>query len=123
MMPNADTYWFAAIYPFKPHGDTVVQVTRGKPVTLTCPSRKEEGFGAQYSWLKTVGENSQVFQANERRAITPEGNMHIMYVTEDDIKFIQNLNGIQCRVLAAGSYEGSKNFNVKEVGSGWCRYF
>ena len=97
-----------------------MDVTRGKPVTLVCPPRVKEGFGVQYSWLKTTRDESQVFQANQRRATTPEGNMHIMYVTEDDINFIQNLTGIQCRVLAAGTYEDSNNVNVKEVGSGWC---
>ena len=116
-------FLFSAIYEFKPHVDTVVDVTRGKPVTLVCPPREKEGFGAQYSWHYRAGRSSEVFLVNKRRAITPEGNIHIMYVTEDDIKFIKNVKGIQCRILAAGSYEDSKNFNVKEVGSGWCRYF
>ena len=96
-----------------------MDVTRGKPVTLVCPPREKEGFGAQYSWQKKTG----VFQSDKRKSITPEGNMHIMYVTEEDINFIQSVQGIQCRVLADGSYQDSKNINVREKGPGWCRYF
>ena len=79
------------------------QVTLGTSQSFTCPAR-QPSYGVSFTW---IGKDQIKFKRNERRAIAPNGNLFIMYVTRDDVNEINGLGGIRCTMSAANTYYSS----------------
>ena len=114
------TFVLAAIGYFDDCPDKTIDVTLGRPTTLVCPPRNADGFGAVYQWRKFFSGAQVTFDPNDRRVMTPEGNMYIINVTSEDVQSIRLVGGFQCRISAANVYDDSCSVNVREVGKGWC---
>ena len=79
-------------------------VNLGSPFTFACPPHALS-YGVSFTW---EGENKIQFKRNERRGISPtNGDLFIMFVTQEDIDEINGLQGIKCTMSAANTYFSS----------------
>ena len=103
-----------------PETKQVVQsVDLGEEFSYACPQHSPS-YGVSYSW---VGKNARLniqFKRNERRAITQSGQLFIMFVTEDDLKELEeNENqGIRCQISAAKRFEPSSLLKLTKKNPG-----
>ena len=80
------------------------QVTLGTSVTFKCPAHHPSNF-VDYFW---TGKDIKIqLQMNERRAIKPNGDLVILFVTLEDVNDIKGLGGIQCTMTAANTFYSS----------------
>jgi len=79
----------------------VRDVNLGSPYTFACPPH-QHSYGVSYTW---EGENKIQFKRNDRRGISPtNGDLFIMFVTQEDIDEINGLQGIKCTMSAANTF-------------------
>lgn len=93
----------------------VTQLVRlGQPFRYSCP-KHGPSYGVSFTW---EGLNSVQFKRSASRAISPTGDLFIMYVTEEDVNEINNvLKGIRCKMSAANRYEESGPLTVDSQGN------
>ncbi len=77
--------------------DTTKIVDLGRPFSVRCPPHKSN-YGATYNWENPTGI---AFKQDSHRAILPDGELIIMYVTQFDVDEIVGLNGIGCTISGA----------------------
>ena len=80
------------------------QVTLGTTQTFKCPAHFPSNL-VDYTWN---GKDIRIpLQMNERRAITPNGDLVILFVTLEDVNDIKRLGGIRCTMSAANTFYSS----------------
>lgn len=97
--------------------ETVIDL--GQPFSVRCPQH-EPNYGASYSWENPV---AIPFKRDPHCAISPNGELFIMYVTQMDVDEIAELKGIGCTVSAANTYYRSELFTLKKRTPGKQSYF
>lgn len=90
---------FPGIGPFLSTADDPRTVNLGQPLQIPCPAH-EPSHGAVYTWQ---GSENIEFSRNARRAISPGGELFIMFVTDEDINEINQLKGISCVITGANT--------------------
>jgi len=94
-----------------------VTVDLGQSLHLPCPQHKPN-HGASYDW---TNEDLIPFARDHRRAISPNGELFIMYITQKDIDDITSLRGIHCTITGANSIYQSGRFMFKKRSPGKTR--
>ena len=100
-------------------GDFTDKATRNLDVTLgtshdfSCPAH-EPSYGISYTW---IGKDQIQFKRNEWRAIAPNGDLFLMFVTQDDVNEINGLGGISCTISAANTYYSSGALTLTTTGN------
>ena len=97
----------------------VRSVDLGEEFSYACPQHSPS-YGVSYSW---VGKNAGLyiqFKRKERRAITQSGHLFIMFVTEDDLKDLEEYvnQGIRCMISGAEKYEASSLLKLTKKNPG-----
>lgn len=83
---------------FTNHLDVVLTIDLGKPFSIKCPAHAPN-YGASYKWLSS---DHLSLKPDSYRAISPSsGELSFMYVTQDDVHEIGELNGIGCAIFGA----------------------
>ena len=98
---------------FVKKNNVVEKVDLGQPFIYQCPEHKPS-FGAVYSWDSRVGDHNVQFSRNDRRGISPNGGLYIMYVTQEDINVIRDRNGIRCKISGANRYYESGTLKIEK---------
>ena len=101
----------AAVGQFNNEAPITRQVQLGRPFNFSCPPHGPS-YGVSFTWTSkkelNIPCNSHPFARSERVAIDPSnGNLHIMYVTPQDITHIRDLGGIQCKISGANTFYSS----------------
>ena len=86
----------------------------GQSFSYSCPPHGPN-YGASYHWLSRDGT---AFKRDAHRAITPDGQLFIMYVTQRDINEITSLKGIACTIIGANQvyFAGSLMLEKRTAG-------
>ncbi|XP_068759670.1 fibronectin type III domain-containing protein-like [Montipora capricornis] len=100
-----------AVGQFNNEAPITRQVQLGRPFNFSCPPHGPS-YGVSFTWTSkkelNIPCNSHPFARSERIAIDPSnGNLHIMYVTPQDITHIRDLGGIQCKISGANTFYSS----------------
>ena len=74
-------------------------VDLGEPLNIQCPPH-EPNYGADYTWEST---NRIQFKRDETRAISPDGTVFVMFVTQKDVDEIVGLKGIGCTIVGGNA--------------------
>ena len=76
----------------------------GQPFDVNCPAHGPS-FGVSFAWTSKDTTLNVPFPRSDRVAINPvTGSMHIMYVTPEDIKKIEEFQGIRCSISGANTF-------------------
>ena len=87
------------IRPFLSQAAETITVDLGQSLKISCPAHGTS-HGAVYTWS---GDQNIEFTRNARRAISPAGELFIMFVTDEDIDFITQVKGISCTMTGANT--------------------
>ena len=95
-------------------------VNVGKPFELPCPSHVPKHPG-NIKWSgNTTNGVIKDFPSSERVWVTSNGSLYFTYVTEKDIDFINDLDGIRCNLGQTSEndrpFEGSNPFKLVKKG-------
>ena len=90
-----------------------VTVKLGDTLIFDCPAH-QPSYGVSYSW--EGNDYSSQFKRNERRAISQNGKLFIMNVTEADVDEINGEGGIKCKMSAANRFATSGRLALKLEG-------
>ena len=90
------------------------KVNLGQPFSFQCP-KHTDSFGATYQW---VGNNNVQFSRNARRGISPNGDLHFLYVTQEDIDEINKNKGVRCTIQAANTLRKSGTLKLLKKSEG-----
>ena len=100
---SINTFYIAAVGGFNSHQDFTRSVKLGEPLNVACPPRRPS-FGVTFTWTSKEDHFIQ-FPISNRVAIDPStGNLHIMYITQEDVSNFTKLEGIRCSISAANTY-------------------
>ena len=100
-MINELPIFLAVVGEFTDAADWSQQVTLGATQTFKCPARQPSNL-VDYAW---IGKGIKIpLQMNERRAITPNGDLVFLFVTPADVNDINGLGGVQCTMSAANTF-------------------
>jgi len=89
----------------------VKDVNLGSPFSFACPPHRPS-YGVEFTW---EGKGKIRFKRNERRAISPvNGDLFIMFVTQEDIDEISSLLGIKCTMSAANTFYSSGALTLRK---------
>ena len=91
-------------------------VDLGQEFSFDCPPH-ESSYGVSYSWQGKVNEKDTIqLKRTDRRAISPTGQLFIMYVIQEDIEELAEFQnqGIKCFMHGAGSYQSSGLLKLKK---------
>ena len=86
--------------PFLNQAADTKTVDLGQPLQIPCPPHGYSPL-AIYTWQS---EKTEIFPKDAHIAITPDGELVIMYVTAKDIDDIDQLKGIACTITGANTY-------------------
>ena len=102
-----NTFYIAAVGDFKSKEGFTKSTKLGEPLNVACPQRGPS-FGATFTWTSKKARSIQ-FPISNRVAIDPStGNLHIMYITQEDVTDINtNFDGICCTISAANTFYDS----------------
>ena len=103
-----------------PETKQVVQsVDLGEEFSYACP-KHSPSYGVSYSWIGKSNNQKIQFKRNERRAITQTGHLFIMFVTEDDLKELEDYEnqGIRCEISASKRFEPSSLLKLTKKNQG-----
>ena len=91
----------------------------GEEFSYACPQHAPS-YGVSYSWTGKIAGSRIQFQGNERRAITQSGQLFMMFVTEDDLKELEEYEnqGIHCEISAAKRFETSSLLKLTKKNQG-----
>ena len=111
--------YIAAVGEFKSHQTFTKYTKLGEPLNLACPQHGPS-FGVTFAWTSKKARSIQ-FPINNRVAIDPStGNLHIMYITQEDVSTFNNLEGIRCTVSAANTFYTSGTLTLQILpGDDW----
>ena len=59
--------------------------------------------------------DQHTFARNERRSISSNGTLFIMYLTQEDIDEIQRYKGIRCTISGANSFQRSGTLRLEKT--------
>ena len=94
-------FFLIVVGEFNNQFPVVRDVNLGSPFNFACPSHKPS-YGVSFTW---EGKGKIRFKRNERRGISPDnGDLFIMFVTQDDIDEINGIQGIKCTMSAANTF-------------------
>jgi len=89
----------------------VKDVNLGKPFNFACPPHKPS-YGVSFTW---EGKDKIQFKRNERRGISPiNGDLFIMFVTQEDINEINGIQGIKCTMSGANTFYHSGALTLRK---------
>ena len=86
----------------------------GQPFSIKCPPHGPN-YGAVYTW---TNKDQLQFKRDPHRAISPEGELFIMYVTQKDVDEISDFGGINCKIDAANTFYNSGLVTLKKRTAG-----
>jgi len=89
-------------------------VDLGQSLRVPCPQHRPN-YGASYSW---AGSDLSPFKRDHHRSISPNGELFIMFVTQQDIDEIASLHGIRCTITGANIFYQSGPLMVKKRSPG-----
>lgn len=92
----------------------VVKVNLGEPFSYDCPPR-QHSYGVVFSWGNADGSAQHTFARNERRAISSNGTLFIMYLKQEDIDEIESYKGIRCSISGANSFQRSGTLRLEKI--------
>lgn len=92
----------------------VKKVNLGEPFSYDCPPRKHS-YGVVYSWGNADGSAQHTFARNERRSISSNGTLYIMYLKQEDIDEIDSYKGIRCIISGANSFQRSGTLRLEKI--------
>ena len=94
-------------------------VDLGKEISFDCPQHSAS-YGVSYSWQAKINTVDIQFKRNDRRAISPTGQLLIMYVTQQDIDDFAEYDsqGIRCLLTGANRFESSGLLKLKKKTAG-----
>ncbi|XP_020621934.1 hemicentin-1-like isoform X3 [Orbicella faveolata] len=92
----------------------VKNVNLGDPFSYDCPPH-EYSYGVVYSWGNVDGDAHHTFARNERRSISSNGTLFIMYLTQEDIDEIKRYKGIRCTISGANSFQRSGTLKLEKI--------
>ena len=97
----------------------VRSVDLGDEFSYACPQHAPS-YGVSYSWMGENAGSKIQFKGNERRAITQSGHLFIMFVTEKDLKELEENEdkGIRCEISGAGRFERSSLLKLTKKNAG-----
>ena len=101
---------FPDIKPFESQAAETITVDLGQSLRIPCPAHGTS-YGAVYTWS---GDQNIDFPRNARRAISPVGELFIMFVTDDDINLVNQLKGISCTVTGANTIYNSGPITLRK---------
>ena len=90
---------FPGTRPFVSQAAETITVDLGQSLKISCPAHGTS-HGAVYTWS---GDQNIEFARNARRAISPAGELFIMFVTDEDIDFITKVKGISCTMTGGNT--------------------
>ena len=90
---------FPDIRPFLSAAAKTEIIDLGNPIEISCPAHGAS-YGAVYTWS---GAENIEFPRSSRRAISPTGELFIMFVTEEDITLTEQLKGISCTMTGGNA--------------------
>lgn len=105
---------FSVVGDFINATNVIVKVNLGEPFSYECPPRKHS-YGVVYSWGNSDGSAHHTFARNERRSISSNGTLFIMYLTQDDIDEIASYKGIRCIISGANSFRRSGTLRLEKI--------
>ena len=105
---NTSFSFISVVGKFSNTGDVEKKVNLGQPFSFQCPEHTDS-FGATYQW---VGNNNVQFSRNARRGISPNGDLHFLYVTQEDIDEINKNKGVGCTIQGANMLRKSGTLNL-----------
>ena len=87
----------------------------GEEFSYDCPQHSSS-FGVSYSWRGKINAVDIMFKRNDRRAISPTGQIVIMYVTQKDFDDFADYDsqGIRCFMTGANRFEISGVLKLKK---------
>lgn len=92
----------------------VKKVNLGEPFSYDCPPH-EYSYGVVYNWGNVDGNAQHTFTRNERRSISSNGTLFIMYLTQDDINEIERYKGITCTISGANFFRRSGTLRLEKI--------
>ena len=92
----------------------VKKVNLGESFSYDCPPH-EYSYGVVYSWGNVHGDAQLNFARNERRSISSNGTLFIMYLTQEDIDKIDEYKGIGCTISGANSFQRSGTLKLEKI--------
>ena len=92
----------------------VKKVNLGDPFSYDCPPH-EYSYGVVYSWGNVDSNAHHTFARNERRSISSNGTLFIMYLTQEDIDEIKRYKGIRCTISGANSFQRSGTLKLEKI--------
>lgn len=98
------------IRPFLSTAARTETVDLGQSLRIPCPAHGAS-YGAVYTWS---GAENIEFPRNSRRAISPDGELFIMFVTDEDITKTEQLKGISCTITGANAIYRSGPITLKK---------
>lgn len=101
---------FPDIRPFLSTAARTETVDLGQSLRIPCPAHGAS-YGAVYTWS---GAENIEFPRNSRRAISPDGELFIMFVTDEDITKTEQLKGISCTITGANAIYRSGPITLKK---------
>ena len=98
--------------------DITRTISLGEQFSYACPPHGPN-YGAVYQW---ANKQNQQFKRDDHIAVSPDGKLFIMYVTQQDVNTITGLKGIGCTVVAANTiyYSGLLTLNTGSPGKKSC---
>lgn len=106
--------FFLVVGAFIDEKSVVLKVNLGDPFSYDCP-RHKHSYGVVYSWGNVDGSAHHTFARNERRSISSNGTLFIMYLTQDDIDEIDSYKGIKCIMSGANSFQRSGTLRLEKI--------
>ena len=116
---SINTFYIAAVGDFNSHQDFKRSVKLGEPLNVDCPPHGPS-FGVTFTWTSKKARSIQ-FPISNRVAINPStGNLHIMYVTQEDVSTLTDLEGIRCTISGANTFYTSGTLTLQILpGDDW----
>ena len=105
--------FFLVVGAFISTKSVVLRVNLGDPFSYDCPPHKHS-YGVVYSWGNVDGSAQHTFARNERRSISSNGTLFIMYLTQEDIEEIDSYKGIRCIISGANSFQRSGTLTLEK---------
>ena len=107
-----NTFYIAAVGDFKSHQNFTETAYLGEPLNVACPQH-DPSFGVTFTWTSKNARSIQ-FPRSDRVTIDPStGNLHIMYITQEDVSNISKLEGIRCTISGANTFYSSGTLTLQ----------
>ena len=99
----------------------VAPVSLGNPIEIPCP-RHDPSYGVTYRWGGFSSFGFRPLTEDKRIAVTLDGTLVIMFVTEQDLQKVNSTGGIRCEMALDGNatYSHAVTFDpIHGLGGMW----